>query len=254
MTQDEEIQLLKAKHDKLQEGIPSNMMAIREGIVVEVGNGAYDSYPRFSYQFFSFRNPECVREMDLFVKYAKGKKCFFDVGAYLGIFSLVFSELNPDGITHAFEPEMENFVKLLVYTSNRKIICHNDFLSDKNGMCTAKKIFEDQYQIVDDKEDGLIFMAYSGDDIVEDIPDVIKVDTEGSELKVLKGFSKTIAKHHPLIFLELHLRQLSDEDLNQIIHFIEDHKYTVINSQNDLPMPSWEIAKQPKGEFRIILK
>ena len=119
MTQDEHIQQLKEAHDKLQEGLPSHQMAIRDGIVVDVGEGAYDSYPRFGFQHFCWRNPICVQELDLFIKYAKGKKCLLDCGAFHGIFSLVFNEINKDGVAYAFEPFSEAYQTLVKYSGDR---------------------------------------------------------------------------------------------------------------------------------------
>jgi FkbM family methyltransferase len=47
------------------------------------------------------------------------------------------------------------------------------------------------------------------------IPDLIKIDTEGHELSVIRGLSKTIEMHKPIIFFE-HI-SLTDEEIYTII-------------------------------------
>ena len=51
-------------------------------------------------------------------------------------------------------------------------------------------------------------------------PDVIKVDTEGSELLVLKGARATLARHRPMIFLSVHPSHL--EAMGQSTGELED--------------------------------
>ncbi len=71
---------------------------VREGIEFDIHKES-----KFVFEFFTFRSPECIAEMDCFIKYAKGKKCLLDIGAYHGIFSLVFTKMN-EGAAYAFEP------------------------------------------------------------------------------------------------------------------------------------------------------
>jgi FkbM family methyltransferase len=46
--------------------------------------------------------------------------------------------------------------------------------------------------------------VHRGDDLIEDeVPDLIKIDVEGMEIKVLSGLSKTISAHRPVILIEV---------------------------------------------------
>lgn len=40
-------------------------------------------------------------------------------------------------------------------------------------------------------------------------PDLVKIDVEGAELSVLKGFSRSLERHKPVLFLEVHSRKLA---------------------------------------------
>jgi hypothetical protein len=54
----------------------------------------------------------------------------------------------------------------------------------------------------------------SGDHLCRDrrfCPDVIKIDVEGHEIKVLKGLWETLENDRPLIFLEVHPTRIREE-------------------------------------------
>lgn len=261
MTVDENIKQLQANHDKLQEGLPSNKMKLREGIVLNIGDGDYTSYPRFSFQFFCFRNPDCVKELDLFIKYSAGKKCLLDVGAYAGLFSLAFTEINKEGIAYAFEPYREPFSMLSkMCEGNSRIGINQAALSDNTGHLpffefgghlTSKRGSEAQQPVYAHAVTGDSFCF----GIVPNIePDIIKIDTEGNELQVLRGLSNILAKHHPIVFLELHCSQLSQQEVISIMNIIGYFQYNVIDVDTDKEMPLSNLLTFKEGEKRIILK
>lgn len=249
--------MTQEEFDKLQEGLPNDKMAIREGIVVEVGEGAYDSYPRFGYQFFSFRSPEMVQELDAFIKYAKGKTCFLDIGSFHGVFSQVFTAINEKGVAYAFEPYHEPFNMLSKVVKDKPIIIFQAALSDNSGRLS---LYESDGHLVS-KEIGnkVEVPATTGDAFCfgmwpNIMPDFIKIDVESHELKVLHGLSNVINKHRPTILLELHYSVLSQLEVIEIMEFISWYKYIVFDIEKDLPIPVSSLLMQKQGEKRIILK
>lgn len=59
-------------------------------------------------------------------------------------------------------------------------------------------------------------------------PDVVSIDVEGSELHVLRGAAKTLAEHHPVVFVSIHeafLRDLYDIDPAEVHTFMADLGY-----------------------------
>lgn len=261
MTTDEQIQHLKEVHDKLQEGLPPTKMAIRENIIVEVGEGEYDSYPRFPFQFSCWRDVSMVKEMDAFIDHAKGKSCLLDIGSFMGIFSLVFTEINKSGIAYAIEPYQKPF-DVLVQTCQHahRIACYQTAFSDSTG----KSVFyEDGGHLVSnnnsENQSPVFIQTITGDSFcfstVPNIaPDIIKVDVEGMELKVLSGLQNIITKHKPIIFLELHFSQLKSEELLEIMKFIDQFNYRIldIDTHNYEPLTWLQTIKS--GEKRIVLK
>ncbi|HRP30470.1 MAG TPA: FkbM family methyltransferase [Agriterribacter sp.] len=251
---------LSVAHLSLQYGLKNDQIRIREGIVLNVG---YDSYPCYGYEFFCWRSPECVKEMDAFIKYAKGKKCLLDVGAYHGIFSFVFSKINPDGFAYSFEPFSDPYRVL-----NNVISLNNDAnietiqaaLSDKSGMM---KLFEanghlNEVDIYNEKKEYWV-RSITGDAFCFGLfpniaPDIIKIDCEAGELKVLRGLNNILMKHKPIIFLELHYSQLTEEDLISIMEIIGYLKYIIIDTETDKEIPLSSLLQQKEGEKRIVLK
>lgn len=259
MTQDEQIQQLKEQHDKLQEGLSPSQMAIREGIIINVPEGGYDSYPRFGYQFFCFRSPEMVREMDLFIKYAKGKNILADVGAYHGIYSLVFGKLNFFSRQYAFEPFIDAFDVLLTIKSLNHDICLQSIfagLSDKTGKIPMRE--EGGHFIMCEESDKDFDTAcltgdayFSMEALLPNPPDVIKCDCEGMELMVLQGFKKTIEKNHPLIFLELHLNILPKESVAKVYDMLANWDYKILDTETESEISLQQISNK-EGELRLI--
>ncbi len=256
MTEDQFIQEHKEKHEKLQEGLEPNHMRIRDGIRLDVGVG---DYPRFGFEHFTWRNPPCVRELDMFIKYAEGRSCFVDVGSFHGIFSLVFGAINPSKRSHAFEPEPEAFQHLFEMTvKNVGISIRPIFggLSDVWGEVAVKREFGHFVVCSDPEERDQTMVALTGDQYfagfpVPEIVDTIKIDVEGHELKVLRGLSETIKQYHPLIFLELHYNKLTKAEISEIIAIVNENKYLIIDTETDEVS---DIPLEHVGEKRVILK
>jgi FkbM family methyltransferase len=244
---------LKPAYDELQtQGV--GKMTMREGITIDVG---LDDYPLFGYEFFAWRSPEMVQEMDAFIKYAKGKTCFLDIGAFHGVFAQVFTAINEKGMAYAFEPYHEPFNMLSKVVKDKPIVIFQAALSDNSGRL---KLYESDGHLVS-KEIGneVEVPAITGDAFCfgrwpNIMPDFIKVDCEGMELKVLHGLSNVIFKHRPTILLELHYSVLSEEEVIGIVEFLSWYKYVAIDIEKDLPVPLSALLLQKQGEKRIILK
>jgi FkbM family methyltransferase len=58
-------------------------------------------------------------------------------------------------------------------------------------------------------------------------PDGIKIDIEGSELKMLRGGEETIEKHHPELYIETHPEKMTryGHSPSEIYAFLEKHDY-----------------------------
>ena len=165
----------------------------------------------------------------------------FDIGANVGSMALTFAKIVPNGSIYAFEPKDYAFNKLLRNISlnselAKLIMPFQIFLSDK----TQKNHQIEAYSSW--KIDGTASNTHSvhGGIIqpAESIPaitvdefctkneinrlDLIKIDTDGHELQVLKGSCKTIEKYKPYVIFEVGQYIIEEYDITfeQYFNFI----------------------------------
>lgn len=152
----------------------------------------------------------------VFKEMAPSSQVFFDVGANIGYFSFLVKQLSPRAQIYSFEPLPQN---INAYKKNREL---NQFSQmELNEVCIADQKGETEFLIPPPEESGWGRMAhrdlFSGEKIKRSVitlddfcrerniarVDLMKIDVEGYEYKVLKGASETIEKHRPRICIEL---------------------------------------------------
>jgi FkbM family methyltransferase len=145
-----------------------------------------------------------------------------DVGACTGSYSLLDLIL-PTLQVYSFEPSRA-YIELIenINLNNSKTIAHKKAISNVIGTeifnevefdgCIALSMLGGVpawHKKTIQKEVEVITIDYFCEQN-NIIPNVIKIDTEGNEINVLKGCLKTIEKYKPIIFSEY-----SEENLNQ---------------------------------------
>lgn len=168
---------------------------------------------------------------------------FYDVGANFGQHSLLM--LSQKINCFAFEPNKQCHYELL------EIPSYNSFkdlslIPKAVGANTATG-----YLNFPENETWLGTISASGNDIHKVpiisldnfseknlLPDLIKIDTEGFELNVLKGSKRLIIKQKPFIIFE------SLEDKDKIYNFFESLKYVILDLKS--------YAKLNQNEFHVL--
>lgn len=171
---------------------------------------------------------------------------FVDVGANIGNHSNFFEKLGSVG--WAFEPSKRNYEKLV--KNAPKFECFNIALSDTEGeaeLVTFESCLGNNY--LKTAFDGKVNNWGSGvktemikvstlDSFKIKSPTFIKIDVEGSELKVLNGAIHTLKEYDPVVCIEIH----TDETLSrsgfpytrkQIEDFFSDLGYVKIISYDE---------------------
>lgn len=142
----------------------------------------------------------------------------YDVGAHIGFYALPAARLGAEVI--AFEPDPESAARLRAHvdrnhlrdkvrtveaaawsSSCSSITFRRGWPRSQGGVSwrnrqpvlASGEIIEVATVCLDD------FVANGGP-----VPDVIKVDVEGSESEVLKGAANTLRNHHPVLVVEVH--------------------------------------------------
>jgi FkbM family methyltransferase len=187
----------------------------------------------------------------LFVKFVKPGFIVYDIGAYIGFFSLLAARLaRPSGRVYAFEPLPDNIERIKLHIS-------------LNGMedtvfCILKAVFDktDNVPFYDCGRNswGRIGEAISSTEkyslvpraIVETIsldefvfckgnpaPDLIKIDVEGREGKVLAGARQLLKKFKPIIICEVHYPEAAKqvyEELSCLGYEFKDTREKKLNN------------------------
>lgn len=135
---------------------------------------------------------------------------FFDVGANIGVYSLIVAGQAKPIRAFAFEPHPQTFLLLQenirLNKLNAHISCVQVALGDKDGFVQfTDKAGNPENHILDESiEGGLEVEIRRADDFCEKeriCPQVLKIDVEGFENQVLAGFGASLSKVQ-IIFIE----------------------------------------------------
>ncbi len=148
----------------------------------------------------------------IYRKNLNDKPIIFDVGANTGQSIKRFNSIFPESIIHSFEPIKECWKKMLINFPSDRFIKNNYALSDKN---TNKKFFLNKHSYTSglniinknydelhkkDKSKKTIIIKtitldkYINLNKIQKI-DILKIDTQGHELSVLKGAKSSLKKN-----------------------------------------------------------
>ena len=149
-----------------------------------------------------------IKDVILFLKNNKllREGTYIDVGANIGVHSVNFSSLADNVL--AFEPIPINYELLKLNTNDCKNVrCHMFAISgkDSNTNMTINKLNMGNSKISNKGEVIIKVPTRSLDSFLvnDERPiSLIKIDTEGHEINVLRGAIHSIKKNHPVILLE----------------------------------------------------
>lgn len=171
-----------------------------------------------------------------------------DVGANLGYVTVLMGEyVGEAGRVVSFEPHPKNF-RLLNKNINQNdlsgsIEVYQEALADSEGTVTlyehptnkgAHSIFRKDLMTTDQAVSHEVSTAI-GDDVLPELVDFIKIDTEGAEPVVIKGIERTVKREQPTLIFEYDSR-LWDENGKDTFGYLGDIGYEfrilTLNSQN----------------------
>ena len=174
----------------------------------------------------------------------------FDVGAYVGEVTATYKRVFPQSTIYCFEPFPDSFHKLNRLCRDASIKAHQIAFSDKEGKTTfninvdlscnsllpptesdfkcysAKSIKDGEIQVETNTLDNFC----AGDEIA--CIDILKLDVEGAEVKVLDGASSMLSKQAiKLIYSEvMFIPHYTNGCLfHELTAFLNKHGYTLLN-------------------------
>ena len=83
------------------------------------------------------------------------------------------------------------------------------------------------------------------------IPEFLKIDVEGNELKVFQGGLNTLKKYRPKIIVEIEARHVGREKVIETFNFLESFGYTghFINGINRIPIASFNFDVHQNTDY-----
>jgi len=145
----------------------------------------------------------------------KANSVFWDIGANVGLYSVIFAKANPTWKIYSFEPNIgvhKTFYKNISFNNCKNIQLLPLALSDSkeklnlrvnrnrpgtSSLNSKPSNFKNSEKVKSISGDELFL---SGKILA---PDLIKIDVEGHELKVLNGLKIIISNYLPIISIEL---------------------------------------------------
>ncbi|WP_419394322.1 FkbM family methyltransferase [Cytobacillus praedii] len=195
--------------------------------------------------------------INLLKKITDSKSVCLDIGANIGLISLALSYLATEGKVYSFEPSKRNFSYLVqnikenyvaninpinigVYDQNKDMEFCN--ISDGGGWSF---VFNGTESITQPNE---VVTCVRLDDWVQtegiNKIDLIKIDTEGSEAKVIRGAINTIHNTRPDVIVEFFPEKISEnsgdnpEELYNLLESIYPNIYFINRFDDSLVKPA----------------
>jgi FkbM family methyltransferase len=211
------------------------------------------------YVYWGFRDPS----HEALVSLCRPGDTVLDVGANIGQTALRMSVAIGDGRVYAFEPDPQNYSDLLGHIQAnevRNIEPYRYALGSGEGIALLRHaesrnrgcVWVDTVDVKGPSHVQVItvdhFCASKGLNRV----DLIKVDTEGAELSVLKGARMTIERWKPRVFLEVNecnLRRFGGSS-EALWDFLIDAGYSVRHAESGRTLTS--ASDLTSGHFDII--
>jgi FkbM family methyltransferase len=192
------------------------------------------------YYFYKYSDLEIGTDLerDLILKLNINPRIMFDVGANYGQTAISYRTIFKDAIIYSFEPFKETYKKLVENTKPFDIICEpiafGNVISTKNILLNNDSQLNSLNQESEQNEGETIDVQtidyYCREKNIDQI-DVLKIDTEGYELNVLKGAENMIKnKSIKSILCEVSLspKNTHNSKLVDIINFLFEHNYQMI--------------------------
>jgi FkbM family methyltransferase len=200
-------------------------------------------------RIFKVHEPMATKVM---LREVKRGMTIVDIGSNIGYYAILESEIiGKEGKVIAVEPILRNFLYLsnnirMNHLNNVKTV--RAALSDRMGVVKMARdkgsnwcrVLDNSDQIhVETEEVGVT----TGEELLEEFGNIslIRLDVEGHEDHVIRGFTEVIRKWAPNIFMEVHPRLLGRERYLHLLTTLKDSGYIVkhfIPRNLDVPLAS----------------
>jgi FkbM family methyltransferase len=188
------------------------------------------------------------RELEIVREHLRPGMTFYDVGANIGIFSMMAARVvGPGGQVVAFEADPEIAERLREHARRNSFAWVN--VEQKAAWRESGTVMFERVDasvspdrgvghVVDSKNERVVSLdAIALDDCLAKYrpPDFIKCDVEGAEGEVFQGARRLLASHRPRVLCEIHSERSRELVLNEFSRF--DYLYENCDDNHILALP-----------------
>ena len=190
-------------------------------------------------------------ELKLFVHFAREASCILDVGANVGLYSVLSGAANPDAQVIAFEPHPTNVsrIKKNIGVNNLKnvhIIGKAVGAEDKAIELTvpddmritriastdssfSRQFHSDELTYTTIEVDCTTLDSYIANYQPADV-ELVKIDVENFEMEVFKGASSLFESFAPIVFCEIHMNEEREGFFTAFLEKYDYQMYALLNN------------------------
>ena len=185
----------------------------------------------------------------LLIESLKSAKCFVDIGAHLGFYTCITSKIMPDGVVYSFEMDNQAYdllIRNLEVNNCRNVETFQVAVSDTDDVVYYTKNKRTpspglRLSTLNEEESKYI-KTLSVKSITLDVffvnkkikPDIIKVDVEGAEMKVLSGMKNILNTCDVKLFFEIHPKKLEifQSSASEVVSTLLSYGFKVYEIEN----------------------
>jgi FkbM family methyltransferase len=179
-------------------------------------------------------------EMMFLLRYLRPEDCFLDIGANIGIYTLLAAHKIKHGKIYSFEPNPKNYERLLenIHINQfHQVLPSQIALSDRQGSVTLELNQSDSTSRISLDGSTAVGVNVPTDTLdalfQQEIPDHLvagKIDVEGAEVMVFRGAKRLLTERLPIVWIVEILGDLNDasklsKDTHELIDIFEDQGY-----------------------------
>ena len=250
-------QALKDEFDLMNRDVGHDTIVLRPGLSLLAHPDSL-----MSFRYFCYLNVRARLELDAFIRLSERKRSFLDIGALHGMFSLVFAKQGPGKKVIAVDPSPIAFSKLLYNITKNSFdnVCPLECaVSNRSGYLEMG--YEWEHLVSGSSSDSLLRIpSRTGEAICKEydfVPDIIKIDVEGHEVKVLQGLARVLKDHKPIVFMEFHPVRVKEggDDLYLLTDLLTELRYRAWKVNGELfPLPAFTTASKDENLILVSIE
>lgn len=205
-------------------GILPSVLSISRSKIVAIRRDGAIAAAIYTLGYYDYHNMFLIKKLML------NLKTYVDVGANIGVYSLLASETKSAKVyaVEPYKPTFNHLVRNIRANRRHNVRAFNLAMGARNGMAGLAISCDDSgHQTVNASENRIKIKRVSMVSFCRQnniVPTVVKIDTEGSELDIIIGLGRMI-KQVKVMFVELNEINRNNHTEHKIIRYMRSYNF-----------------------------